>query len=197
MQFADPQQRANAYLILRHLYDGDVIEWPIDPGHSLKHLFDALELQGFIARWDRMWPLHDRYRLTEAGIAAIEAVYRPGGADVVWNDLRGRNLTVIQRRTYLIDHGYDPFLWVILHDSSTYWDTYYDDPGIYYGYVYEDAMPYQHRGFIDDGPVIMDSGPGYIDGGPSQPAYNVDLDREAAGPGADLSSAAAPDYDVS
>ena len=67
MQFADPKQRANAYLILRHLYDGDVIEWPIDDAHPLRKIFHALEQQGYIARWDRMWPLHDRYRLTEAG----------------------------------------------------------------------------------------------------------------------------------
>ena len=81
MQFADPRATATAYLILRHLYDGDIIEWPIPDDHPLREIFMQLEAQGYVARWDRVWPLHDRYRLTEKGISSIEAVYRPAGAD--------------------------------------------------------------------------------------------------------------------
>jgi hypothetical protein len=193
MQFADPRQRANAYLILRHLYDGDVIEWPIDDGHPLKPIFDALEMQGYVARWDRVWPLHDRYRLTEAGIAAIEAVYRPADSATVWNELRGRNMTVVERRTYLIHYGYDPYLWPLLHDPSVGWDTYYDDPGIYWGYVWEDELPYRSRHVVETGPVVDEVV--VADDGP----VVYDLDREASmSPDVAIASPhTSADYDVS
>jgi hypothetical protein len=100
MLFADPQASSTAYLVLRHLYDGDIIEWPIADDHPLRHVFAGLEAQGHIARWDRVWPLHDRYRLTEKGIATIEAVYHPAGAEAFWDDLRRRNLIPLDRRRY-------------------------------------------------------------------------------------------------
>lgn len=210
MQFADPQQRANAFLILRHLYDGDVIEWPIADDHVLKPVFDALEQQGYVARWDRMWPLHDRYRLTESGIAQIEGVYKPDGAEAVWNDLRARGMSPSQRRAYLQQQGYDPTLWPLLHDPSTNWDTYDDDRGFWWGYVWEDQMNrrYRHR------PVVTDnSNPsGYDDWerqqdrqriaeaeeAVRQKQHTVDLDREAM-QDTDVAAVAAPtsDYDVS
>jgi hypothetical protein len=88
MPFSSPERAALSYLILRQLYDGDVIEWPVGDDHPLAGVFGALEAQGYIARWDRIWPLRDRYRLTERGIAAIEAVYRPNDAEAVWQRLR-------------------------------------------------------------------------------------------------------------
>src|ERR1041384_8053051 len=114
MEFADPQDLSTAYLILRHLYDGDVIEWPIADDHPLKHVFTGLEAQGYIARWDRTWPKHDRYRLTDKGIAMIESVYRPTGAEAIYNAVRQRNLGPAQRRAYLQEQGYDPMLWPLL-----------------------------------------------------------------------------------
>jgi len=71
MPFADPRAAATAYLILRHLYDGDIIDWPSPDDHPLREVFAQLEAQGYVARWDRVWPLHDRYRLlTEKGTLA-------------------------------------------------------------------------------------------------------------------------------
>lgn len=191
MQFADPRQRANAYLILRHLYDGDVIEWPIDEGHALKPVFDGLEQQGYVARWDRVWPLHDRYRLTEQGIAAIEGVYKPAIADQTWNDLRSRNLTPDQRRGYLQNQGYDPYLWPVLHDPSSSWDTYYDEPGFYSSYIWEDQQSYRrrhHHHIPDPEPVVPDVPV-------AQAPYVVDLDRAAAADA--VSAPLTSDYDVS
>lgn len=193
MQFADPRQRANAYLILRHLYDGDVIEWPVDDDHAQKPVFDALEQQGYVARWDRVWPLHDRYRLTEQGITAIEAVYKPAGADQTWNDLRRRGLRPAQRRSYLEDHGYDPYLWPLLHDPSTSWDTYYDEPSFYWAYIWEDEQPYRTR-HRDHRPVEPELEPPV----PAQAApYLVDLDREAAATPELATAAGMADFDVS
>lgn len=154
MQFADPQQLATAYLVLRHLYDGDVIEWPIGDDHPLRPIFEALEQQGYVARWDRMWPRRDRYRLTDRGIATIEAVYRPTGAESVWNDLRGRNLTPPDRRAYLQQQGLDPMLWPLLHDPSTHWDTYRTDGGLYWDYVWEDQRPMRRRRAVAPVPVV-------------------------------------------
>lgn len=163
MQFGDPQDQSTAYLILRHLYDGEVIEWPIGDDHPLRHVFAALEVQGYVARWDRMWPLRDRYRLTELGIATIEAVYRPAGAQDFYADLRQRNLNAVDRRAYLQRHGFDPVLWPLLHDPSTHWDRYRDEGGGYYDWFWEDVAPppaSRHHQPRDD-------------------AYSVDLDREA------------------
>lgn len=141
MQFADPRATATAYLILRHLYDGDVIEWPVPDDHPLRQVFLQLEAQGYVARWDRVWPLHDRYRLTERGIAAIEAVYRPAGADAFFEDLRRRNLSPADRRAYLQSQGLNPALWPLLHDPSTHWSTFHQVGARYHAYVWEDMQP--------------------------------------------------------
>lgn len=214
MQFEDAQDLPAAYLILRHLYDGDVIEWPIAGDHPLHHVFGALEAQGYIARWDRVWPLHDRYRLTDKGIATIEGVYRPAGAEAIYHDIRNRNLAAAQRRAYLAQQGYDPVLWPLLHDPTTHWDMFHRDRGRYYDWFWEDQLPYRHRrsygstGYVPD-PDIEDStvGPSVNDPAGQAPRvlgavpYVVDLDREAASSsGSDLVTGAEPataDYDVS
>jgi hypothetical protein len=141
MQFADPRATATAYLILRHLYDGDIIEWPVPDDHPLREVFLQLEGQGYVARWDRVWPLHDRYRLTEKGIATIEAVYRPAGAEAFFEDLRRRNFGPSDRRAYLQSQGLNPALWPLLHDPSTHWSTFHTLGARYHSYVWEDMQP--------------------------------------------------------
>jgi hypothetical protein len=204
MQFEDPQEQSTAYLILRHIYDGDVIEWPIADDHPLRHIFAALEAQGYLARWDRTWPLHDRYRLTDQGIAAIEAVYKPAGAEVIYNDVRGRNLNAVQRRAYLTQQGYDPVLWPLLHDPSTHWDMYRQDRGRYYDWFWEDQQPYRYRrhGVYTHDPNLPDIDDDDVDVGSQQSQrtvpYVVDLDREAGAGASDPGTGlAAADYDVS
>lgn len=203
MQFADPQQTANAYLILRHLYDGDVIEWPIAEDHPLRSIFVALEQSGEIARWDRMWPLHDRYRLTEAGIAAIEAVYKPAGSDAVWNDLRARGLTPAERRAYLQQQGYDPTLWPLLHDPSTNWDTYDSNRGLFWAYIWEDqsSRRWRHRSnyvapLLGDDEAYFRQHGHYRNQQPTTTPYLVDLDREAQASAVDVAPLTS-DYEVS
>jgi len=206
MQFEDPRELSNAYLILRHLYDGDVIEWPIADDHPLRHIFAAMEAQGEIARWDRTWPLHDRFRLTDKGIATIEAIYKPSGADSIYNDVRGRNLSAAQRRAYLQQQGYDPVLWPLLHDPSTHWDMWRQDRGRYHDWFWEDnqPVPYRHRhgsSYVGDPDLNEAADPDVAPLSPRVVPYVVDLDREAnAGGGADLVTGAEPaatDYDVS
>jgi hypothetical protein len=210
MEFADPQDKATAYLILRHLYDGDVIEWPIADDHPLRHVFAALEAQGHVARWDRMWPRHDRYRLTDLGIATIEAVYRPAGAEAVYQGLRSRNLAAAQRRAYLVDQGYDPVLWPLLHDPTTHWELWRNDRGRYHDWFWEDQLPYRRRhsapaqGYVDTSStgVDLDDDDDDTDEAVAQRrgagAYVVDLDREATAESAsNLAGPAAADLDVS
>ena len=207
MQFEDPQDRATGYLILRHLYDGDVIEWPIADDHPLRHVFTALEAQGYIARWDRTWPLHDRYRLTDRGIATIKGVYKPAGADTIYNDLRRKNLGAAQRRAYLSQQGYDPVLWPLLHDPTTRWDRVRYDRGSYYDWFWDDQPTYHHHHHeqrADDAGYVRDpdvDDPTARDAAAAQRAvgaapFVVDLDREAgsSGPGVRQS---AIDRDVS
>jgi hypothetical protein len=210
MQFDDPQDLSTAYLILRHLYDGDVIEWPIADDHSLRHVFAALEAQGYIARWDRMWPRHDRYRLTDTGIAAIEGVYRPAGAEAIYNDVRARNLDAAQRRAYLVQQGYDPVLWPLLHDPTTHWELFGQDRGRYHDWFWEDQQSYRRRrssgsaGYIDPDASDLPDDSDVDDRAEEQrrvvgaAPYVVDLDREAsAGSASDLAGPASADYDVS
>jgi hypothetical protein len=198
LQFADPQALSTAYLVLRHLYDGDVIDWPVEDSHPLRQIFADLEAQGYVARWDRIWPLHDRYRLTDLGIATIEAQYRPAQADQVFNDLQGMNLKPYDRRAYLQSAGYDPVLWPILHDHSTHWSSYYGSGyrSSYYNYLWEDDEPsYRTRHhhpnlYVDqrvpDEALIPQPGP-----------HVVDLDREAAAGGVAGGVLAGHDLDVS
>ena len=204
MQLADPQQRSAAYLILRDLYNGEVIHWPIPDDHPLQHLFAALEAQRLIARWDRMWPLRDRYRLTEAGIAAIEAAYRPAGAEDLFEELRNLLLPPPQRRAYLEERGLDPTLWPVLHDPSIGWDTYRVDGGRWLDYLWEDRQPARRAGHAGGGRWPVDRPPEEPlhardprDRDPVFPVpYVVDLDAEAGrDPGGSLLDA--PDRDVS
>jgi len=198
MLFADPRANAVGFLILRHLYDGDVIEWPIEEEHPEHPLFAALEEQGFIARWDRIWPLRDRYRLTEKGIAAIETFYRPAGADAFFDELRRANLDPAGRRGYLQARGFDPSLWPVLHDPSAHWSTFGSEGSLYQQYVWEDQRPAKR--------TRHSSGGGGRSGGGVHHHYHqdrypdivpqvVDLDRQAQDPG--VVGPNATDYDVS
>jgi hypothetical protein len=200
MQFEDAQDLPTAFLILRHLYDGDVIEWPIAEDHPFRYVFVALETQGYVARWDRMWPLHDRYRLTDKGIAAIERVYQPAGAEAIYNEVRSRNLSAAQRRAYLQQQGYDPVLWPLLHDPTTHWERYHHDHGGYYDWFWDDQPSYSDR---DDQPSYSDrddqaaSSRAASSRAVAAVPYVVDLDREAGRSSDRLAGADAPDHDVS
>jgi hypothetical protein len=204
MQLGDPRANATAYLILRHLYDGDIIDWPIPPDHPQKPIFDWLETQGYVARWDRMWPLHDRYRLTEKGIATIEAVYRPAGADTFFDDLRARNLAPQQRRQWLQSRQLDPILWPVLHDPATHWSTYGAETARWLAYIWEDQSPAKRRRRPAGGVKAGKGGGGggrvvhhvvhhvhYVHRDP----HLVDLDREVDDTG--IRQPTGTDYDVS
>jgi hypothetical protein len=196
MQLGDPQATSTAYLILRHLYDGDIIEWPVPEDHPQRAIFEALEAQGYIARWDRIWPLRDRYRLTEQGIAQIEAVYRPAGAEAFFHELRGQNLSPEQRRAYFASRRLDPVLWPLLHDPSTHWSTYATQGSRYQAYVWEDQRPPRKRRPRPGAKPMKMARPAP----PPRPVIHhapprrhvVDLDREV-----DPVAPRAPDYDVS
>jgi hypothetical protein len=203
MQFADPQASSTAYLILRHLYDGDVIEWPIPDDHPQREIFVQLDVQGYVQRWDRVWPLHDRYRLTERGIQMIEQVYRPAGADAFFDDLRQRNLAPPDRRAYLQSQGLDPLLWPLLHDPSTHWSTYGTSGCRYQQYLWEDQRPMKRRRMPTGKPMMGGGGMrgGGMRGGvvhvhhQHNVPYLVDLDRQAQDTGGIAPTS--PDYDVS
>jgi hypothetical protein len=206
MQFADPQASATAWLILRHLYDGDIIEWPVGEDVPQQPVFAALEAQGYIARWDRVWPLRDRYRLTERGIAAIESVYRPAGAEAFWDDLCRRNLRPPDRRAYLQSQRLDPVIWPLLHDPSTHWSTYASVGSRWQAYIWSDTRPPKPTRADKRKPMKgggARGGPGprvhhhhhHHHDHPHQVPYLVDLDRQAHDPG--LGVPATHDYDVS
>jgi len=205
MQFADPRARGAAYLILRHLYDGDIIEWPIPDDHPMRPIFAQLEAEGYVARWDRVWPLHDRYRLTEKGIATIEQVYRPAGAQAFFDDIRRRNMPPPQRRAFLQQQGLDAGLWPLLHDPSTHWSTFGQTGARWHHFFWEDQMPPRRR--RRDRPMKMGGGGGgrgprvhhvvhhVVHHRPIHHPHVHDLDREA-----DVGGPIAPvtgDYDVS
>lgn len=208
MQFADPRATSTAYLILRHLYDGDIIEWPIGEDHPLREVFVGLEAQGYVARWDRIWPLSDRYRLTEKGIAAIEGVYHPAGAEALFDNMRQMNLSPNDRRAYLQSHGLNPMLWPFLHDPSTHWSTFHSTPSRYWAYVWEDQSPIKKRkrmkppkvgggGNIGRGNVVRVHHHHHHHHHPDPPVapYLVDLDRQAEDTGG--TAPTGPDLDVS
>lgn len=205
MDLGDPTATAIAYLILRHLYDGDVIEWPMPDEHPQRNVFAALEAQGLVARWDRIWPLSDRYRLTEKGIALIESVYRPTGSEEVFAELRRQNLHPKDRRGFMSSRRLDPLLWPLLHDPSTHWSTYATMGSRYQTYLWEDHRPQKRKR-----PPASPPKPSPVrSGGPARvvvvhhhahhhdrhhPHHLVDLDREA---GATGHAPSGPDYDVS
>jgi hypothetical protein len=188
MRFADPNAASTAFLILRHLYDGDIIDWPIPDDHPQREVFAQLEAEGYVARWDRVWPLHDRYRLTEKGIAAIEAVYQPAGAEAFFEELRRQNLRPADRRAYLQSRRLDPTLWPILHDPSTHWSTWHGMGGLYQSYVWEDQRPPVRRR-----PPARQVAPPREEERERVP-YLVDLDRRDDAEPVGLET---PDYDVS
>ncbi|MFO0741488.1 MAG: hypothetical protein U0270_36665 [Labilithrix sp.] len=194
MRFADPNAIPTAFLILRHLYDGDIIDWPIPDDHPQRDIFQQLEAEGYVARWDRVWPLHDRYRLTEKGIATIEAVYQPAGSEAFFEELRRQNLRPADRRAYLQSRRLDPNLWPVLHDPSTHWSTWYTTGGLYQRYLWEDHHPPPRRR-----PPVKPQGEQRFDDDDAwrrdrdRAAYNVDLDRRNDEP----AGLATPDYDVS
>lgn len=162
------RRRAISLLILRHLHDGDVIDYPIAEDHAHREIVQELEAQGFIARWDRIWPLHDRYRLTEQGIAEIEKVYKPEQYEKDMAALRQQNLSPEDRRRYLRDRGYDPYASTVVHDPYADWNTWDDDdPGVLFGYIFSDRDTRQD--WIPE-PVIEP---------PSSPPIVEDLDTAA------------------
>lgn len=114
-------------LVLRHLYDGDVVDWPLPDEHPERGVFDDLEARGWIARWDRIWPLRDRYRLTDAGIAEIERWYRPDAAEAA--RARMGAVPADERRRWLEEQGYDADIWPALHDPYTHWSSFRYDRG--------------------------------------------------------------------
>lgn len=142
MPFSNAQNAAVSFLVLRHLYDGDVIEWPLDQGHPLRALFTLLETQGYVARWDRMWPLADRYRLSEKGIKLIESAYRPKDAEALFQQIKARNLVPEQRRAFLGSMQLDPWVWPLLHDPYTHWSTWIEVHGAWHDYIWEDLLPH-------------------------------------------------------
>lgn len=192
MRFADPNAVPLAFLILRHLYDGDIIDWPIPDDHPQRDVFAQLEAEGYIARWDRVWPLHDRYRLTEKGIATIEAVYQPAGAEAFFEELRRQNLRPADRRLYLQQRRLDPNLWPILHDPSTHWSTWYTTGGLYQQYLWEDQRPPIRRRPAAKAPPRNVEEEEAWRRDRERPPYNVDLDRRDEPEGLTT-----PDYDVS
>lgn len=123
--------------MLRHLYEGDLIDYPVPDDHADRPLFDGLERKGWIARWRRIWPLRHRYRLTERGIAEIERQYDPATGERVFAELRAQGIPPKQRGAWLRDRGYDPGRWSAIHDPHTHWETFRHDPGPNWLYVRE------------------------------------------------------------
>jgi hypothetical protein len=203
MPFSSPERAALSYLVLRQLYDGDVIEWPIGDEHPLAGLFAALEAQGYLARWNRIWPLKDRYRLTERGISAIEAVYRPSEAETIWQRLRSEGPA--GRRSVLQAHRADPRIWPVLHDPHTHWSNWPHFRGPWYEYIWEDevgrtASAARARRSHERTREGDDDDYDYDDASPLAPtpwprSDVVDLDADAGR--VDFSESGRPDYDVS
>jgi len=149
-----------------------------------------------------VWPLHDRYRLTERGIAAIESVYRPAGAEAFFEDLRRRNLSPQDRRMFLQQHGLNPALWPLLHDPSTHWSTFHEVGARYHSYVWEDMQPPKRvrptklkRGGGGGARPVHHHHHHDHDYDQRRAAHLLDLDREANDPG--HTAPGTFDYDVS
>jgi hypothetical protein len=202
MPFSSPERAALSYLILRQLYDGDVIDWPVGDEHALADVFAALASQGYLARWRRVWPLRDRYRPTEKGIAAIEAVYRPAEAEGIWQGLGAERPA--GRRALLRARGHEPRLWPVLHDPHTHWSSWPQFRGPWYEFVWEDeverapAGPARAADGGDDGGGADDEGTvdeGSLGPEPWPRADVVDLDADAGR--VDFAEGDRAEYDVS
>lgn len=139
-------------LVLRHLYDGDIVDYPLPTEHPDRPLFDGLERKGWIARFHRMWPLRDRYRLTDRGIQEIEGKYDPAGAEAVQSELTSLGLPPEQRGPWLRSRGYDPKIWSSLHDPYTHWETWREDPGSRFLFVNEITRAARERVDEPDSP---------------------------------------------
>lgn len=203
-----PQQRvpmankndwAVALLVMRHLYDGDAIDWPLASDHPKYPIFQQLESLGYIARWDRIWPLHDRYRLTEKGIREIEQHYRPADADRIFQQMRQSGARSAKaRQTLLRNQGVDPWHWTVLHDPYTHWSTWDTDSGSYYRQVWHDP-PKRHRSTQEQDPSLINEdtagrGPAPDDLPPAQEDVVVRLDDPA---GVGYQSWDSPGHDLS
>ncbi len=173
-------------LILRHLYDGDVIEWPISEDHPHRAVFQELESQGWVARWDRTWPLRDRYRLTEKGIALIEQNYKPGDSERLYREMQSAHLPPRERRERLEERGYDPVVWGPVHDPYLHWSTWDEDPGPYHRYIWEEppSTPSERTGAA--APAAGEVPPNVVD--LDQEAGRVtQFERDPTAPVSDLS----------
>jgi hypothetical protein len=156
-------------VVLRFLHDGEIVDYPIRDDDDLRAVFDVLEREGYLARWNRTWPLNDRYRLTEAGIAEIEKYYRPGPAENAHREMRERGLAPGDRQRWLRERGHDPFLWALLNDPYIDWRSWWSHPGPYARYVFEQAAPRE--------PALASSGSDIPEPRVARP-HLVDLDRE-------------------
>jgi hypothetical protein len=162
----DTSERAIRLLIMRALLDGDVIDYPIAADHRKHGLFSALEAEGLIARWDRMWPLHDRYRLTERGTSLIQRLQDPDAQDF-FERLKEQGLSPAARRKELRSRNLDPFDYSVVNDPYSSWETWDDDPGAFFLYVNE-----QDSEEPSDRPVISHAAV-------PRSAGVIDLDRDA------------------
>ncbi len=138
--FSNQRDATSALLILRHLHDGEAIDYPVPVDSPHAHLFAQLEADGYIERWDRFWPLSDRYRLTERGAQTIRSCYRPANAAAVMQQLRARHLAPPARPQALRAMGFDPALWPILHDPGTDWRLWPAQIGPFQRYVWEASL---------------------------------------------------------
>lgn len=141
MMFSTHRESVIGLLVLRHLHTGNVIDYPAPESLPQIKILKTLEDNGFIERWNRLWPLADRYRLTAKGVQAIQAAYRPDNAEAVLQQLRARNLAPSARPQALRALGYDPNYWPILHDPHTHWMTWPELIGPYQRYIWEPELP--------------------------------------------------------
>ena len=92
MMFSNHRDSVTGLLILRHLHTGNVIDHPAPEALPQARILKILEENGLIERWNRVWPMTDRYRLTEKGAQVIQGAFRPEGAEAIFQQLRSRNL---------------------------------------------------------------------------------------------------------
>lgn len=135
-------KRLRGLLILRHLADGDAIDYPVPDDHPHARVFKELEAEGWVARWDRWWPMADRYRLTEKGQERVQKLYQPDVFEKLYEKMQTQDLSPADRRAFLRAEGIDPEVAPALHDPSVDWTSWSDDdPGPYWAYVWEGKTP--------------------------------------------------------
>jgi hypothetical protein len=150
--FTNTRDTTLGMLILRHLHEGDVIDYPVDSDIPQAYIFRALETSGYIERWHRIWPLHDRYRITPQGLAALQKVYQPESAQATLAQLGAQAQNPYARRQLIQGRGVDPALWGALHDPHTHWMTFHQYPGPYHRYLYADRYErrYERRREVEE-----------------------------------------------